>query len=353
MKKILVLFLALASLQITAYAFKPDSIEAKVGQTIIVGFNGDSVESPGFKKVLRQLKKGEISGIIIFKKNIKSKDELTKMIAKAKSVSKITPIISIDNEGGYVQRYDFEQYPSARAITNLDMNDVIKEYSKMAKLESELGINLNFAPVVDLEINENSIIAKKERSFSHNPRVVSEYAKIFINEHTKRNIATSIKHFPGHGSVMGDTHLGFVDSTNTFQDYELEPYRSLRAISPINTVMVSHIFNSNFDNVYPASLSERTINMLRNDIGFEGVIVSDDYDMGAIRKRYCLKNIITLYINSGIDLAIFSNNLGYYDANIPKKIRKIVKKGIASGEIDPMKLDNAYNKVLRFKKNLK
>ena len=117
----------------------------------------------------------------------------------------------------------------------------------MAKLEKELGFNLNFAPCVDLEINKNSIISKKERSYGIKPEIVSKYSEIFIQEHNKNKIITSIKHFPGHGSVEADTHKGFVDATNTFQKEEIKPYIELKKYDDMNMVMVSHIFNSKID----------------------------------------------------------------------------------------------------------
>ncbi|MBR1618187.1 hypothetical protein IJ670_08570 [bacterium] len=325
-----------------------DDLDLKISQMIIVGFSGNSPNSFGFKRILKKVKNGEISGVILFDRNIKSYENLSKMISLLKENSKIPLFIAIDNEGGIIQRYRFKQYSTAKKTAQNGLEFAKNQYSEMAKFDSTLGINLNFAPVVDVEINKNSIVAKKERSFSEDKDVVIEYSKIFINEQDKYNIVTSLKHFPGHGSPMGDTHLGFVDITNTFDEVELSPYYELKNIAP--SVMVSHLFNSNFDDKYPASLSKKTVDeLLRKKIGFDKVVFSDDFDMKAIRDNYSLEDIITLSINSGVDILIFSNNLTYKDFNISSKIHKIVKKQIKNGKIKPETIDESYKRIMALK----
>lgn len=347
MKKLIISLFLLSN-----FAFASD-LDYKIGQMIIVGFSGNSIHSLGYKKVLNQLKNNEISGVLLFSKNIKSKEDLIKMNEKLIENSSLTPFISIDNEGGMVQRYDFYKHKSAKEVSFLDKYEAKEEYEKLAETQKELKINLNFAPCVDLEINQDSIIKKKQRSYGINPEVVSSYAEIFIKEHNKIGVATSIKHFPGHGSVSGDTHKGFIDATNTFQKQELKPYYNLKNHNKLNMVMVSHIFNSNIDEVYPASLSKKTVkDLLIDEIGFDGLIVSDDYDMKAIRDNYSLRDIVVNSINSGINLMIFSNNIESKDKNLPKKIKKIIKKEVQLGNIKIEDINNSYNKIIRFKARL-
>ena len=347
MKKIILTFLLLTSLTMAS------DLDYKIGQMIIVGFNGNTAHSPGYKKVLKQLKNNEISGVLLFSKNIKSQNDLIKMNQKLIDNSSLTPFISIDNEGGIIQRYDFYKHKSAKEISKLDKTDAKEEYKKLAHMQKMLKINLNFAPCVDLEINQDSIIKKKERSYGANPETVSSYAEIFIKEHNKIKIATSIKHFPGHGSVSGDTHKGFVDATNTFQEEELEPYYILKKYNKLNMVMVSHIFNSNIDEIYPASLSEKTIKgLLIDKIEFDGIIISDDYDMKAIKDNYSLRDIVVNSINSGVNILLFSNNIESKNKNLPAKIKKIIKKEIELGNISIKDIDNSYQKITRLKRKL-
>ena len=350
MKKLSLLLISLVLLMGQVLAIDLDD---KIGQMIIVGFNGNSVRSLGFKRVLKKIKKGEISGVILFSKNIKDKNSLVEMNNKIISSNATVPFVAIDNEGGYVQRYDFMKHNSAKTVSTYTEKEAGIHYSSMAKFEKSLGINFNFAPCVDLAINKESIINKKERSFSDDPKIVSKYAKIFVEEHNKQNIITSIKHFPGHGSVVGDTHKGFVDATETFRKDEIKPYKNLKNYSKLNTVMVSHIYNKNFDEKYPASLSENTIkNLLKKEIGFKGVIVSDDYDMGAIIDNYTLRENVVLAVNAGVDIMIFSNNLKRHDRNISKKIHKIIKQEIKKGNIKEADIDNSYRKIMALKSQL-
>ena len=346
MKKIiLAIFLMLFSM---TYAV---SLDEKISQMIMMGFNGDNLESRDFKYILKNI--DSISGVILFKKNIQDVKELNKMTTALKEASTIPPFIAIDNEGGKVLRFDFLDVKSSAQISKMQPEEAKKEYVKLAQGNYEAGINLNFAPVVDLAINKDSIIVKKERSFSSDYKIVAKYAKIMIDEHAKYGIITSLKHFPGHGSVKGDTHLGFVDSTKVFKTDELMPYYLLKDNNKTTMVMASHIFNEKIDNEYPASLSKKTINdLLKEKIGFKGVVISDDYDMGAIRDNYSLDKIVTLAINSGVDILLFSNNLNYYDRNIYKKIRKIIKREIKLGNIKEEDIDKSYQKIMELKKNL-
>ena len=190
------IFISAIFIALLNHCFAVD-LDTKIGQMLIVGFNGNSIESEGFKHVLNQSKNGEISGIILFKRNIKSKDDLLKLNEELIAQSPIFPFISIDNEGGYIQRHDFIKNKSAKEISKLSSKEAKNEYDSMARTLKNLKINLNFAPCVDLEINQNSIIKKKERSYGINPNIVSKYAKIFIKSHNKQNIGTTIKHFPG------------------------------------------------------------------------------------------------------------------------------------------------------------
>ena len=348
--KFKIIFLAFLALINITYA---NDLDSKIGQMIIVGFNGDNINSLGYKKILKQAQKGEISGVILFSRNIKSKEDLIKMNKNLINLSPITPFISIDNEGGYVQRYDFYKHKSAYEVSRLTNKEAQKEYSKMAQIQKDLKINLNFAPCVDLAINQNSIIKTKERSYGINPNIVTNYSKIFIEEHNNQGIATSIKHFPGHGSVEGDTHKGFVDATKTFKNEELKPYYDLKEYDKLNMVMVSHIFNSDFDKKYPASLSKKTIKgLLEDEIGFKGVIISDDYDMRAIRKNYSLRDIVVNSINAGVNILLFSNNIDKNDENLALKIQKIIKKEIKLGNIKEQDIENSYQKIIELKKRL-
>lgn len=354
MKKIILILVMILSIQIPLFAA---DLNEMIGQMIIVGFVGDNVKSKGFKKVLKQVENNEISGVIFFEDNIKNKEEFLKMTSALKnSKAKYPPFIAIDMEGGYVQRMNknngFKNFKSAKQISKLTEDEAYKEYFEMAKMLKEADINLNFAPCVDLAVNKESIIEQKERSYSNDPKVVVKYAKQFIKAHEKNSIITSIKHFPGHGSPTGDTHLGFVDATKTYSDNELYPYLYLADVSPLQTVMISHLYNKNIDKKYPASLSYQTIEkFLRVQTNFDGVIITDDLDMGAIRKNYDLYEIVSLSINAGENILLFSNRFEH-DKKLVDKINLAIKRGLVDGYILSDNLVNSYERIIKLKKCL-
>ena len=354
MKKIILILVMILSIQIPLFAA---DLNEMIGQMIIVGFVGDNVKSKGFKEVLKQVENNEISGVIFFEDNIKNKEEFLKMTSALKnSKAKYPPFIAIDMEGGYVQRMNenngFKNFKSAKQISKLTEDEAYKEYFEMAKMLKEADINLNFAPCVDLAVNKESIIEQKERSYSNDPKVVIKYAKQFIKAHEKNNIITSIKHFPGHGSPTGDTHLGFVDATKTYSDNELYPYLYLADVSPLQTVMISHLYNKNIDKKYPASLSYQTIEkFLRVQTNFDGVIITDDLDMGAIRKNYDLYEIVSLSINAGENILLFSNRFEH-DKKLVDKINLAIKRGLVDGYILSDNLVNSYERIIKLKKCL-
>lgn len=356
MKKFLAILFGLLLFAFNNAAFAAD-VDEMVGQMIILGFNGNTVKSKGFKTVLEQVEKGEIGGVIFFEDNIKNKEEFLKMTTALKnSKAKYKPFIAIDMEGGSVLRMNenngFKNFKSAKEVSKLTTKEAYKEYSDMADELAKMNINLNFAPCVDLAINKDSIIETKERSYSKDPKIVADYAKEFIKAFDDKKIATSIKHFPGHGSPTGDTHLGFVDTTNTYKDEELIPYMELANLKPTQTVMVSHLYNKNIDARFPASLSYNTIEkMLKIQTDFKGVIVTDDLDMGAIKKNYELYEIVTLGINAGENILLFSNRANN-DDKLAKKINLIVKNGLIEGTILPSNILESYKKIIKLKKEI-
>lgn len=333
------------------------SLDEMIGQMIIVGFKGNSTVSKGFRNVTKDLEAGKISGVIFFEDNIKNPETLKNMTETIyKSTMKTRPFIGIDMEGGEVQRMnsknDFKDYPSAVEISKMDTNKARQIYSDMAETLSGYLFNVNFAPCVDLDINENSILHKKGRSYSSSPAVVNKFAGEFIDAHFDKGIITSLKHFPGHGSVSEDTHLSFADASETYKEIEMEPYFNLMFKNNLQMVMVSHIYNKNYDEIYPASLSNPTINgLLRRINGYSGVVITDDLDMGAIRQNYDLEETVIQAINAGNDILLFSNRK-HYNPNLADDINKIVKNAILEGLIRPARIQEAYDRVIKLKKNI-
>ncbi len=326
---------------------KADSLENKIAKMVIIGFDGVKLSSD-FSNEIRQY---GIGGVILFSKNIKSPLQLKRLTTSLKNLQKEKFLIALDQEGGLVQRLKskngFFDTPRASEVSKLSVEEAKKVYKKMAQMLSENGINCNFAPSVDLAINPNNpIIAKYGRSFSNDPKVVFKYASIFISLMKEEGVLSVIKHFPGHGSSHSDSHKGFVDVTDYWQRRELYPFWKLIDENRTNIVMSAHIFNKNLDAKYPATLSY-LINqkLLRDKIGFKGVLISDDMQMGAISKNYDLNSSIALAINSGVDMLLFGNQL-----SSPISLSDIigrVKKMVENKKISINRINESNRRIKR------
>ncbi len=343
------------------------SLEEKIGSMFMVGFMGTS--APQNSQICRDIKKYNLAGVILFDmnpvnhkqaKNIAHKNQVARLTQELQSCSKDGKLlISVDQEGGKVQRlkskYGFYgKFPKARDVIKLSDARVHQYYEKMGAELASVGINYNLAPDVDLAINKkNYVIYKLGRSFGSNPKQVVKYASIFMDAMHNNGVLTSLKHFPGHGSSLGDTHKGFVDVTNLWKPIELEPYRLLAQSQNIDTVMVAHVFNKKLDSKYPATLSRKIINgKLRGEFGFNGVVITDDLQMGAINKKYGLKNTLKLAINAGNDILLFGNQLSVKSMVKTKTLVDTVKKMISSGEISLVDIEASNERLKTLKAKL-
>lgn len=330
-KKIISLLFLLFSLSLLANESKnisDEKLKKMIGQMLIIGFDESVVSQKS--PIVQTIKKYNIGGVILFDrfyenrkkvKNIASPKQLQLLTSKLQDYSKNKLLISIDQEGGKVQRlkssYGFTSTPSAKKISQKTSKEAKELYTNMAQMLSQNGINCNFAPVVDLSINKNNfVIEGLERSYGESPQKVSKYATLFIDALESKNIISVLKHFPGHGSSKDDSHKGFVDISDTWNTLELQPYKNLIKNSKIKIIMTAHVFNKHLDKNYPATLSYKVnTQLLRKELGFQGVIVSDDLQMKAISKHYSLKDTVTLVINSGVDILLFGNQLAVQDTD--------------------------------------
>jgi beta-N-acetylhexosaminidase len=293
-------------------------------------------------------------------KNIANKAQLKQLTSELQACSGDHKLlIAIDQEGGRVQRlkskYGFYgRYPKAIEMLNMDYKGIRDTYHQMAKELRSVGINYDLAPVVDLAINpDNLVIYGLGRSFGSTPKEVVYCASIFVQNMRSEGIVTALKHFPGHGSSTGDTHKGFVDVTAQWKKSELVPYRAMIRQGRVDTVMAAHVFNKNIDPSYPATLSQKTINvLLRQKLGFRGVVITDDLQMGAISKKYGLNNTLKLAINAGDDILLFGNQLDPNKVVSTKKLVDTIVTLVNSGDIAINTIKKANARIDKLKKRL-
>lgn len=338
------------------------TLKEKIAQLFIMGFRGGDV-SPG-SIIHKEITELGIGGVILFDKdmvyhrpvnNIESPKQLKALINQLKSYTKVPLFISIDQEGGLINRLKPEYgFPESRSHQELGKIDDVDESEAeglgIATVLNEMGINLNFAPVVDIAIDPtSSVIGKRERSFGANKDIVSKHAEAYIRGHDNQNVLSCCKHFPGHGSAVGDTHFGFVDVTDTWDESEAEPYRYLINKNKCRMIMTAHIFNKNFDDTYPATLSEKTIQgFLRDKLGYEGVIISDDMQMQAISDHYSLKDSLKLGLQAGLDLFCFGNNLLQEQVRASDVVGAVLEL-VEEDTISEARIDESVHRILKLK----
>jgi beta-N-acetylhexosaminidase len=353
----------------------------KIAQMLLMGFRGTELAADApFYRDVAQL---GIGGVLLFEydipsgsrpRNILSKEQLTRLTGDLQRAAPVKLFIAIDQEGGRVNRlrseYGFPPNVSAKEMADtLDYNKgnaadaagatkVTKAQAKQtAALLAAMGINLNFAPCVDLDLNPlNPVIGVYGRSFSADPETVVQHASVWIDAHSCRGVLSCIKHFPGHGSSSGDTHDGWVDVTGLWQETELVPYRRLlgsRTTKFPLLVMTSHVFNAALDPENPATLSPVILTgILRNDLGFTGLIVSDDLDMEAIRANYDFAEVLEKAVNAGVDLLCLSNNGSRYDPALAQTAIDTIYRLVMEGKISEERIKESWERIMAVKRKL-
>jgi len=302
-----------------------ENLKQLLYKMLIIGFDGKEILNN--KKLITNIENG-LGGVILFdhyindktkSKNIQSPQQVKKLNESLQSINKEPLIICIDQEGGKVARLKeekgFNKTLSAKEIASLKEKDAKKEYENLSFQLKNLGINCNFAPLVDLGINkESKIIYGLDRAYGEDSEQVVKYAQIFMDALSENQIISVLKHFPGHGSAKGDSHEGFVDISKTWDEIELTPYKKL--LHKTKMIMSAHVYNSKLDETYPATLSFKTnTELLRKKLGFNGVLVTDDLQMLAIKKHYKKEEAIQLAINSGADMLMYCNQLSSDDTD--------------------------------------
>jgi beta-N-acetylhexosaminidase len=341
------------------------TLRQKIASMLMFGFRGADVEDQGVLEIVDDIGKLGLGGVLLFGYNINFPEQLknlTNLLLQADS----RLLIAVDQEGGRVQRLSskngFKNFDTAKKIAaSYSSEEAYSTYLNMAKTLKDYGINFNFAPCVDVDTAPPcSVIGGFERSFSDNPQTVINYSKQFIDAHKKHNIITALKHFPGHGFAQSDTHKGLTDTTDSANtDLELKPYKDLLSDSSNTAVMTAHIINRNLDESgYPATLSKKIITgILRENFNFQGVVVTDALEMGAIRNYYSLEDVVQRAINAGNDILVFArNSASSFDSKdddswkaTPKKIIDIIEHVVLNGIISQSRIDESYLRIIKLK----
>lgn len=326
------------------------TLNQKLHQMFILGYEGDSPmagENVGF---VNALKKG-LGGVIFFTKNIVNRDAFKTSVEQIKKHSLIQPFLSIDQEGGRVERtlnlYGGSHYINARESAQKGEKFVLSQTQDMACELRDFGLNMNFAPVLDVDTNPNNPIIA-ERSYSKDAEEVTKFGEIAAKTYLQNGIIPVGKHFPGHGETNVDSHLSMPQLDLTLDELEeihIKPFKNL--LKNIPAIMIAHIHYSAFDEQkIPASISENVIkHYLREKLGYKGLVISDDMVMGGIKGFTSLDACIN-GINAGINMFIFRNS----DIETLDLI-ECLEKAALKGEISLENIDKSVELILDTKSN--
>jgi len=326
-------------------------VEARLGQLLLVGFDGVALDASA--DLERLLCTTKVGGVIVFGRNIESPEQLRRLTgdatARARACADGPLLIAVDAEGGRVMRLGpAAGYTATLSARDLgDANDLTLtelEARRMGAMLREAGINWNLAPVVDVGYNPaNPVIVGQGRSFSANPRWVAAQARAFITGMHAEGVLTTLKHFPGHGSSLGDSHEGFVDVTDTANaDLELAPYRILVTEGVVDSVMTAHVFNRHVDRRYPATLSPNAIaRLLREDVGWKGLVVSDDLRMAAIQQHYGIERAVVLALGAGVDVLLIAEDRLPDGSSAAELALGAIRRALAAGDLEIDRIEAA------------
>lgn len=318
------------------------TLEEKIGQMLILYETHPKVDEE-VKELFNQINPG---GIILNQENITTYENTKKYIEEIKKLSDIPLIISVDQEGGRVQRLQLLKdisptyIPDMKSIGKTNNSYLAYETGKiLAKQVKTLGINIVFAPVCDIVTHEeNNVIG--DRSFGNNPTLVTTMCTNFAKGIEEENIIATYKHFPGHGDTTTDSHTSIPiiqKSLEELENFELVPYKEAIA-NHAKMIMIGHIAFPNITNdTTPASLSKTIVtDILKNKLGYKGLVITDALNMKALTNNYSEEEIYTMAIHAGVDLLLMPNN--------PEKAIQVIKENISEERIN-----ESVKKILTFK----
>lgn len=342
----------------------PD-LDFMLGQMLLVGFRGLAVDAQ--HPIVADIRQRRLGGVVLFDfdgptrstvRNVQSREQVQALTASLQAAAAAPLLIAIDQEGGRVARLSPSNgFPASLSHQRLgelaDPAITAGTASAMARLLAQVGINLNLAPVVDLNTNpRNPVIARYERSFGADPALVSRLAAAFIQAHHAEGVLCCPKHFPGHGSSTSDSHFGLVDVSDTWTRDELQPYADLIQAGLADSIMTAHVFNDRLDPDFPATLSAATLSgLLRGELGYDGVVISDDMQMGAIRRHYGYEEVVLAAVDAGVDILAIANN-SVFEEDVVSRTVEILRRAVEQGRISRARIEQSYERIRRLKERL-
>ena len=326
-------------------------LKRKINQLFILGYEGEDFKT-NYEFV--DLLKNNLGGVIFFTQNILEENQFKTQIKEMGEIAKTSLLLSIDEEGGRVERFeninkDFEngkKYLSAKFIAQKGEKTLIEQTKEISEDLKKFGLNMNFSPVLDVNSNpQNPIIG--ERAYSDNPKDVAKWGLLVNKIYNENGIITVGKHFPGHGDTKKDSHLEMPEVDLPFDEFEkIHIYPFKKAVEDnIPAIMIAHVHYSCFDKEkIPASISKNVLNYLKNDLNYKGLIISDDMEMGGI-KEFSKLEAVTTMLKNGVNCFIYRT----CTPEIVKLLKDIEKAAKSDSELSKT-IDESFDKISSLKK---
>ena len=331
------------------------SIEEKIGQVVMVSIENKEMD----EDLMNWLSDYQIGNIILYGKNISDAPQASHLNQQLQetilSLTDIPALLAVDQEGGNISRIHkgATVFPSNMAVGAARPDDLYPSAWAMAQELKDMGFNMNLAPVMDVNSNpDNPVI--NIRSYGDDPDKVSEYGSLWIRGMQENGVIATAKHFPGHGDTDTDSHFDLPVSDKSVQqlmETELVPFRG--AIhSGVSAILTSHILFPEIDSEYPATMSQKILtDLLRDEMGYTGVIVSDSLQMAAIRDHYGMETAAVQALNAGVDLLILGDGrtLKDTDPDLQTPVITALHEAVRNGSLSTEVLNRAVMNVLKLK----
>lgn len=322
-----------------------------IGQLFMIGLEGPTLTA----KEAEFMVDHNIGGVTLFARNLQTPEQIHKLCSdlnnlKKKMPSRLPPFVAIDMEGGRVHRLKapFTQWPSVGQMSALDSTSMAFSFANMMGQELRaLGVNLDFAPCVDILTNPKNVLIG-DRSVGTDPETVAKIASALVRGYIKADVLPCAKHFPGHGNTVIDSHFDLpveeVDMA-TLQERELVPFKkAIRA--RLDMIMTAHIKYVNIDPEFPATLSPKIIrDLLRTELRYKNLIITDDLDMKALTKHYDRHDIPILALQAGCDILLYCNEFDSPPIGIEAVIKALQDKKVSAPQVQ-----ESIHRVVNLKK---
>lgn len=318
----------------------------QAGQLLMADFR-QNADGTGMTALSTETKEAmaayHIGGVILFAENLDTAEQTKQLTADLQAAADLPLFIGIDEEGGLVSRLDKSNIPHETMPAAAEMTDVQAAGATIGRELAELGINVDFAPVADVNTNpDNPVIGT--RAFSSDPQIAAEKVGAFIKAMEETGVSACAKHFPGHGDTAMDSHKG-----TTYVDHDLERLRAVEFVpfqaavdADVDFIMAGHIQTPHATtDGRPASLSKEMLDILRNELGFQGVVITDAMNMGAITEAYGSGESAVLAIQAGADMVLMPASL--------TEAAEALTEAIETGELPSEQVEESLGRILSLK----